>query len=128
MPELTEQVALENGAEPAPTQAAEAIGPEAEVLAAVDPLALGEAGMRLAQGLLMNPRGVLEATGSYLSGLGAATAAATVRALGGEAAGPVEPGRKDKRFADPTWSENPGYFWLQQSYLLFGRFVQDLVA
>src|SRR5205809_120671 len=66
-------MATANGREPAPAQAAEAIGPEAEVLAAVDPLALGEAAVKLAEGLLMNPRGVLEATGSYLSGLGAAT-------------------------------------------------------
>ena len=117
-----------NGSGPAPAQAAEAIGPEAEVLAAVDPLALGEAGVKLAQGLLMNPGGVLAATGSYVSGLAAATAAAIVRAVGGEAAGPVEPARKDRRFADPAWNENPAYFWLQQSYLLFGRYVQDLVA
>ena len=72
-----------NGSGPAPAQAAEAIGPEAEVLAAVDPLALGEAGVKLAQGLLMNPGGVLAATGSYVWGLATAATAATVRALTG---------------------------------------------
>ena len=39
-------------------------------------------------------------------------------------AGPIEPARKDKRFNDPAWQENPVYFWLQQSYLLFGRLAQ----
>jgi len=107
--------------------AGDAVGPEAEILAAVDPLALGEAGAQLVVGLALNPLGALQAYGSYASGLVAATSAAAVRALGGGAPGPVEPGRKDKRFDDPTWQENPAYFWLQQSYLLFGRLAQDLV-
>ena len=109
------------------TAAGDAVGPETEILAAVDPLALGEAGAQLVVGLALNPLGALQAYGSYASGLVAATSAAAVRALGGGAPGPVEPGRKDKRFDDPTWQENPAYFWLQQSYLLFGRLAQDLV-
>ncbi len=115
-----------NGSEPA--AAANALGPEAEVLAAVDPLALGGATARLAAGLALNPLGVLQATGRYVSGMIAATSAATARALGGNAPGPVAPAPRDRRFADATWSENPEYFWLEQSYLLFGRLVQDLVS
>jgi polyhydroxyalkanoate synthase len=107
--------------------AGDAVGPEAELFAAVDPLALGEASAQLAVGLALNPLGTLQAFGSYASGLAAATSAGVVRALGGDAPGSVEPGRKDKRFDDPTWQENPAYFWLQQSYLLFGRLAQDLV-
>jgi polyhydroxyalkanoate synthase len=109
------------------TAAGDAVGPEAELLAAVDPLALGEAAARLVAGLARNPQGTLQAFGSYASGLVAATSASAVRALGGDAPGPVEPGRKDKRFSDPTWQQNPAYFWLQQSYLLFGRLAKDLV-
>jgi len=109
------------------TAAGDAIGPEAELLAAVDPLALGDASAQLIAGLARNPLGVLQAFGTYASGLAAATSAGVARALGADAPGPVEPGRKDKRFADPTWQENPAYFWLQQSYLLFGRLAQDLV-
>ncbi len=115
-----------NGSEPA--AAANALGPEAEVLAAVDPLALGGATARLAAGLALNPLGVLQATGRYVSGMIAATSAATARALGGNAPGPVAPAPRDRRFADATWSENPEYFWLEQSYLLFGRLVQELVS
>ncbi len=109
------------------TAAGDALGPEAAILAAVDPLALGEAAAQLAAGLARNPLGALQAFGSYASGLAAATSACAARALGGDAPGPVEPARKDKRFSDPTWKENPAYFWLQQSYLLFGRLAQDLV-
>ena len=99
----------------------------ARLAAAVDPLALGEAGVQLVAGLARNPAGVMQAFGSYASGLAAATSAGVARALGTDAPGPVEPDRKDKRFNDPAWRENPGYFWLQQSYLLFGRLAQDLV-
>jgi len=109
------------------TAAGDALGPEAAILAAVDPLALGEAAAQLAAGLARNPLGTLQAFGSYATGLVAATSACAARALGGDAPGPVEPARKDKRFSDPTWQENPAYFWLQQSYLLFGRLAQDLV-
>ena len=107
--------------------AGDAVGPEARLVAAVDPLALGEAGAQLVAGLARNPAGVLQALGSYASGLAAATSAGVARALGADAPGPIEPARKDKRFNDPAWQENPGYFWLQQSYLLFGRLAQDLV-
>jgi polyhydroxyalkanoate synthase subunit PhaC len=109
------------------TAAGDAVGPEAQLLAAVDPLALGEASAQLVAGLALNPLGVVQAFGSYASGLAAATSASVARALGTDAPGPVEPAGKDKRFADPAWQENPAYFWLEQSYLLFGRLAQDLV-
>ncbi len=109
------------------TAAGDALGPEIEILAAVDPLALGEASAKLVAGLVRNPLGALQAFGSYASGLAAATSAGAARAFGRDAPGPVEPARKDRRFADPAWQENPAYFWLQQSYLLFGRLAQDLV-
>ncbi len=107
--------------------AADAVGPEAEILAAVDPLALGKSVEQLIAGLARNPLGAAQALGSYASGLVAATSAAAARALGGDAPGPVAPDRKDRRFGDPAWQENAAYFWLQQSYLLFGRLAQDLV-
>ncbi len=97
------------------------------LLDAADPLALGEASARLVAGLAANPQGTLQALGTYGSGLAAATAAAIGRALGADVPGPVDPGRKDKRFKDAAWQEHPGYFWLEQSYLLFGRLAQDLV-
>ena len=103
------------------TAAGDAIGPEAELLAAVDPLALGEATAQLVAGLARNPSGVFQAFGSYTSGLSAATSAAVARALGSDAQGPVEPGRKDKRFSDPTWQADPAPILPQQTYPLFGR-------
>jgi polyhydroxyalkanoate synthase len=114
-----------NGSEP--TAADDPVGPEAEALAAIDPLGLREAGAELLAGLADNPDGVLHAFGRHAIGVASATSASLARALGGDAPGPVEPSPKDRRFADPTWQENPAYFWLQQNYLLLGRLAQDLV-
>jgi len=44
-----------------------------------------------------------------------ATAAATVRAAGGTPAYAPERG-KDRRFADPAWTGNAGYWWLREIY------------
>ncbi len=34
----------------------------------------------------------------------------------------------DKRFADPTWSENPAFFAVRQGYLAASQLVSDLLA
>ncbi|MGQ0625556.1 MAG: alpha/beta fold hydrolase [Sporichthyaceae bacterium] len=39
----------------------------------------------------------------------------------------VEPARGDSRFADPTWTEHPGYRRLKQGYLACARAVDALV-
>src|ERR1019366_6729746 len=38
------------------------------------------------------------------------------------------PDGADRRFADPAWEDNPAFFWLRQSYLIFRRLAEDLVA
>ena len=40
----------------------------------------------------------------------------------------MPPGEKDKRFADPAWEDNPGYFALRQAYLATTRLGEDLLA
>jgi polyhydroxyalkanoate synthase len=40
----------------------------------------------------------------------------------------LEPARRDKRFADPTWTENPAYHRLMQGYLAACRAVGEVVA
>jgi len=39
----------------------------------------------------------------------------------------VEPARGDGRFADPAWSENPGYRRVKQAYLAWSRAVDSVV-
>jgi polyhydroxyalkanoate synthase len=40
----------------------------------------------------------------------------------------VEPGKGDKRFIDPDWSENPVFDVMKQSYLLTSNWLNGLVA
>jgi polyhydroxyalkanoate synthase len=96
-------------------------------LATFDPLGFAEAWQRTAAAALKNPEAIAQAWGRYVSGLAEAAAAAAQRAHGVEAAGPVEPGRRDRRFRDPAWEENPALFGLLQGYLLSGRLAADVL-
>ena len=100
---------------------------EFEALEALDPYGFAEAWARTVTAALENPDGVAEAWTRYLSGLAEAGAAATERARGSEAAGPVQPGRRDRRFRDPAWEENPAFFAMLQNYLLSARLVGDVL-
>jgi poly[(R)-3-hydroxyalkanoate] polymerase subunit PhaC len=96
-------------------------------LETLDPLGFAEAWQRTAAAALQNPQGMAEAWGRYVAGLSEAAAAAVQRAQGTEAAGPAQPGRRDRRFRDPAWEENPALFALLQGYLLSGRLVSDVL-
>ncbi|MGE0027262.1 MAG: PHA/PHB synthase family protein [Thermoleophilia bacterium] len=112
--------------EPAPEPRPE---PETDAFAsfgALDPLGVAEAWSAAASAALANPQGVGEAWERYWSGMLEATSAVVDRAGGEENAGPVQPGRKDRRFRDPAWTENPAFFGILQAYLLAGRLVADL--
>jgi polyhydroxyalkanoate synthase len=53
----------------------------------------------------------------------------TTRRMAGETPEPVvEPGKGDKRFTDPDWSENPVFDVMKQSYLLTANWLNGLVA
>jgi polyhydroxyalkanoate synthase len=93
----------------------------------LDPLGFAEAWQRTAAAALGNPDGMAQAWGRYVAGLVEASAAAAERAHGIESAGPVQPGRRDRRFRDPAWEENPALFALLQGYLLSGRLVADVL-
>ena len=80
---------------------------KADPLATLDPLGFAEAWQRTAAAALKNPEGMAQAWGRYVTGLAEASAAAAQRARGTEAVGPVQPGRRDRRFRDPAWEENP---------------------
>lgn len=92
----------------------------------LDPMGFVEAWAKAASAAGQNPAGVMEAWSRYWAGMAEASTAAVDRASGEETAGPVQPGRKDRRFRDPAWEENPAFFGLLQSYLLASRLVEDL--
>lgn len=100
-------------------------GMDPDFLAKVDPLGFGEAWLKAASAMVENPEGLVEASSRWANDLMAAHAAAVTRALGGEAEAPIEPSRRDRRFRDPAWQDNPVFFAMMQNYLLSGRFVNE---
>ncbi len=51
-----------------------------------------------------------------------------VRAMAGESVEPlVTPAKGDRRFQDEAWTTDPQYFAIMQQYLLFSRWVEELI-
>jgi polyhydroxyalkanoate synthase len=109
-------------------RAAEALGPEAGLVAGLDPVLLARALAEVGVGLARHPFAPALAGFRFAAGLAAAGAVSTARALGANTSPPVPPPARDRRFADPAWAENPLFFGLQQSYLLAARLARELVA
>ena len=108
--------------------AASALAPEAGALVDVDPALFGRALARAAVGAARRPAAVAEAGIKCAVDLTRATLSTALRALGQSAPAPLPPDGADRRFADPAWEDNPAFFWLCQSYLVFRRLAEDLVA
>jgi polyhydroxyalkanoate synthase len=53
---------------------------------------------------------------------------AAARWLGADTPPPVPVDARDKRFADPAWDHNPGFFALRQAYLAARRLAGDLLT
>ncbi|MDQ6742167.1 MAG: alpha/beta fold hydrolase [Candidatus Dormibacteraeota bacterium] len=83
----------------------------------------------------IDPTGALSSAGRWLAALGrhplptASRAAASSLELGRIALGrsEVAPQKGDRRFADPAWSEHPGFRRTMQSYLMLSSTLQSLV-
>jgi polyhydroxyalkanoate synthase subunit PhaC len=108
--------------------AASALAPEAGALIDLDPALFGRALAKAAAGAARHPTAAAGAGIDCAVALTRATLATAWRALGQSAAGPLPADDADRRFADPAWEDNPAFFWLRQSYLVFRRLAEDLVA
>src|SRR5918993_2848159 len=109
-------------------RAAEALGPEAGLVASLDPVSLARAMAEVGAGLARHPWGGALAGIRYAAGLAATGAVSAARAFGGQTGPPIPPPARDRRFADEAWAGNPLFFGLQQSYLLTARLARELVA
>ena len=116
----------EGGALGAGARAMEILAPEAG-LAVLDPVSFGKAISRLGNEVARRPVPTLRALTRLGAGLALTGMSAAGRAAGIKTPPGLPASGKDRRFADPAWELNAGYFTILQSYRLMERFVDDLL-
>src|SRR6266508_1729644 len=112
----------------AAAQAAEALGPEADFVAGLDPVLFGRALAEIGLGLARHPARATLAGTRYTTRLATAGAVAWARAFGARTEPPLPPPSRDRRFADPAWADNPWFFGVLQGYRASARLAQELVG
>jgi len=110
------------------SSAANLFVPEVGAVVDLDPALFGQALASAAAAAARQPAAVAAAGLNCALDLTRATAAAASRLVGQSIPGPLAPDSADRRFKDPTWEENPTFFWVEQSYLVLRRFAEQLVA
>ena len=93
--------------------ASEALAPEADLLARLDPADFGESVLWVLGRAALRPVAVAAAWARFGTALAKIWPAATARWLGSRQAPPVPADPGDRRFADPSWDGNPAYFALR---------------
>jgi polyhydroxyalkanoate synthase len=106
-------------------RAASVLAPESDLFAEVDMVGFGQALAGAARGAA--PVATAGAVLRLVGGFARLPWVAVSRWLGGGAEPPVEPDGKDRRFADPAWSDNPLFYATRQSYLLMRRFCEQVL-
>lgn len=108
-------------------RAADVLAPESSVVADSDVAAFGRSLSRAAAGAAAHPMASVEASTRFASDLARIPLVALARFLGVEVPPPLPVDAKDRRFADPAWSENPAFFALRQAYLAVSRLSDQLI-
>ena len=108
--------------------AAEALEPEAGLLADSDPVGFADAMGDLTRALSRDPLGVASIALRTGTDLGMAGVATALRAAGLAAEPAISADRRDRRFSDAAWERNPWFFGVQQAYLLWSRSMLELVG
>jgi polyhydroxyalkanoate synthase subunit PhaC len=108
-------------------QAVGAIAPEGGEFGQADVADFGRALASALRSSVTSPASTFGATLRLMTRLVPVPAVAVSRWFGSELPPPVELNPKDRRFADPAWSDNPFFYALRLSYEIAGRFGYDLV-
>ncbi len=103
------------------------LGVVEQPMAAADPVSFLRSLLAAGAGLVKNPAAAVAANTRLAIGMAAALRATAERTIGIDAPGPLSPAAGDKRFVDAAYTDNPGYFLLQQQYLLGSQLVLELV-
>jgi polyhydroxyalkanoate synthase len=111
-----------------PGAIADLLGVAAGAFDTTDPISLARSLGRVGRRLAVRPHRVVPATLRYGAGLGLVGTNLATRLVGLELPRVVEPDPGDRRFSDPTWSDNLLFHGMLQSYLLTARFIDDVAA
>src|SRR5690348_10045079 len=107
--------------------AAAVLAPDADVLASVDAAGLGSATLAVLRRAAAKPTATASAAMRFWTSVAMAGPVAAARWMGMDAPPPVPVPDRDKRFADPTWTDNPAFFAIRQAHLATSRLVSDLL-
>jgi polyhydroxyalkanoate synthase subunit PhaC len=108
--------------------ACEVLAPESGLLARLDPADLGESVLSVLGRATARAAEIGTAWLRFGTALARTWPVAAARWLGSEVDPPVPVDARDRRFADPSWDGNPGYFALRQAYLAARRLGEELLA
>jgi polyhydroxyalkanoate synthase len=108
--------------------AAGALGPDADVFGSMDAAGLGSSTLSVLRRAAAKPTAAASAAMRFWTSVAMAGPTAAARWMGMDAPPPVPVPEKDKRFADPSWNDNPAFFALRQAHLATTRLFSDLLA
>jgi polyhydroxyalkanoate synthase subunit PhaC len=97
-----------------------------DLMGRLDPLSVFSPLLRTGLSVASRPDKVASVLTRAAGEMFRATVAATVRAAGGTSSYAPKHG-KDRRFADPAWSENAGYWWLREIYHDYEQALLEIV-
>jgi polyhydroxyalkanoate synthase subunit PhaC len=129
----TRNGATRNGATPVTADVAheadrgDAIGPEADLVAGMDPLSFSRSLAEAAAALARQPSDLLAAVFRWSRQVTQANFAALATGLGVPSAGAAAPAPSDHRFDDAAWRDNAAFFLLEQIYLINAQTARELV-
>ena len=81
-----------------------------------------------AKGLAVRPAGVAAASARFAAGLLRLPTDAAARWLGRDREPAFAIDARDRRFADPTWTDNPAFYALRQYFAGIGQLTEDLIS
>jgi poly[(R)-3-hydroxyalkanoate] polymerase subunit PhaC len=97
-----------------------------DLMGRLDPLAVFSPLLQTSLSAVSHPDKIAGALARVAGETFRATTAAAVRAVGGKPSYAPKHG-KDRRFNDPAWSENAGYWWLREVYHNWEQALLDIV-
>ena len=111
----------------AAADAVEALAPETDLIARADPADFGKSVLSVLGRAAARPADVGAAWLRFGAAVAGAWPTAAARWLGSDREPLVRVDAGDRRFADPSWDDNPGYFALRQAFLAARRLGDDLL-